>query len=409
MAVNVVAAGGAAASSATGGARAGSMGLGALSTGATGASAADRHGHGTLGWLAGVGAIALVFVVLLPAILLTAIMPGGGAGVQIGAGSPIPAGLVPIFNAAGQDLDVNPYLLASVADQESTFGTGGSWTQVNSAGCVGFMQICIGGAGGDTWDETVHLISGPQQSVVVKDAYRLGQRPASYPLQTSGHPSYNDPFDAVMAAAVVLRDKVGGRPIPSLDATAYQAACGYYGACADSVANYAQTVISRARVWEGESALTSAPPELLDVPAGSAVQKLVALATQIGAMRLPYCWGGGHGANPGPSPGQYCHSTTNAHIFGDPEPGLDCSGAVRWLLVSAGLPDPGPISSGEMGSWLKPGAGRWVTVYYNADHTYMTIAGRPWGTSDSNYRGGAGWIQHPEPTGGYAVAHPSGL
>jgi hypothetical protein len=73
-----------------------------------------------------------------------------------------------------------------------------------------------------------------------------------------------------------------------------------------------------------------------------------------------------------------------------------------------GVPDPGPISSGEIGNWLAPGPGEQVSVYYNADHTFATINGRVWQTSDANYRGGPGWTA-PRSTVGFAVAHPPGL
>ena len=202
----------------------------------------------------GLGAAAAL--VLMP-LLITAAVVGVLAsyaeqtGTQIGPGSPIPAGYIPIFNQAAAVFDVNPYLLASIADQESTFGSGPGWGVVNYAGCVGFMQTCVGGAGGDSWDSTVSLTAHPHLTLAERFAYRLGQRPSGYPQETASHPSYNDPFDAVMAGAVELRGKVGGRPIPKLDATAFQAACGYYGACA----NYAPAVIARAQKWEAESAL----------------------------------------------------------------------------------------------------------------------------------------------------------
>lgn len=408
MAAPVLTAGGVAGASATGDLSAGSLGVDAAAASGGRAVASDANDRGLFPWLIGLAALALIFV-LLPAMVVTVISGGGSPVEQIGTGSPIPSGLIPVFNTAGRAFDVNPYLLASVADQESTFGTGGAWAQVNSAGCVGFMQICVGGQGGDSWDERVTLTSNPHATITVKDAYRYGERPTSYPLQTGAHPSYNDPFDAVMAAAVVLRGKVGGRPIPNLDATAHQAACGYYGACADSVADYAQTVISRAQLWESESALVAPPTSLLDVPAASRLEQIISVATQIGDLKLPYCWGGGHGPTPGPSSGEWCQSQSGARVYNDPELGLDCSGAVRWLLVTVGLKDPGGISSGEMGGWLAPGPGRWVTVYYNAAHTFMVIDGHPWGTSGSNPRGGAGWIAGIEGTAGYSVAHPEGL
>lgn len=208
------------------------------------------------------GAAAAATLMLLPLIVAAAVVAVFAdyqqPGTQIGPGAPIPAAFIPIFNQAGRVFDVNPYLLASIADQESTFGSGPGWNTVNHAGCVGFMQTCIGGAGGDSWDSTVTLTANPRLTLPERLAYRLGNRPAAYPLQSSTHPSYNDPFDAVMAAAVELRGKVAGRPIPNLDATAYQAACGYYGACADHLANYATVVISRAQQWQTQSALS--PP-----------------------------------------------------------------------------------------------------------------------------------------------------
>lgn len=96
-------------------------------------------------------------------------------------------------------------------------------------------------------------------------AYRYGIRPGAYPLATPDHPDYDDPFDAVMAAAVELRAKVGGRPIPDLNGTAYAALCGYYGACVGGGVSYAPVVLARAQQWQAQSALR--PP----APAGELV------------------------------------------------------------------------------------------------------------------------------------------
>ena len=418
MAAAVVAAGGAALESASGTVAGGSaVGAGSFGGGSGAVRGVIRAGQGSgredrdgmLGWLLGGLALAAVFVLMLPVLVVAGIFPAaesGGEVEQIGSGSPIPAGYVPVFNAAASAVDVNPYLLASVADQESSFSSEG----VNSSGCAGFMQIGIGGECGDTWDSTVTLTGSPLITIVVHSAWTLGVRPTSYTGQTATHPDYNDPFDATMAAAVWLRHKVGGRPIPLLDNTAYEAACGYYGACANAVANYAQTVINRARLWESESALSPAALEssTLSATPGTRLADLIEVANEIAAMRIPYCYGGGHAAIPGPSSGLYCHTVTNSFEFHDPEPGLDCSGAVRWLLVSAGYNDPGGIDSGEMGGWLAPGPGRYVNVYYNPEHVFLTVDGHAWGTSDSNYRGGPGWIAAYS-TAGYAVAHPQGL
>jgi cell wall-associated NlpC family hydrolase len=167
----------------------------------------------------------------------------------------IPGQYIPVIAAAAATLDVNPYLLASVAFQESRFQPEG----INSSGCAGIMQIGVGGACGDTWDSSVTLEDANGMgtgSVIVHDAYTLGTRPASAgPAPAT--PDLNDPFDAIMAGAVVLRGKVGGVPIPNLDATAYRALCGYYGACADAVANYAADVFTRAQQWQSSGGLTA--------------------------------------------------------------------------------------------------------------------------------------------------------
>jgi murein DD-endopeptidase MepM/ murein hydrolase activator NlpD len=193
--------------------------------------------------------LVLLTLIVSPLALLSS--TGGSSRISSESG-PIPAGLVPVFNEAARVYEVNAYLLASIADQESAFGTTPGWQSVNGAGCVGLMQLCVGGAGGDSWSAT-------------KDAYRRGQRPFSYSFKTEQHPDVLDSFDNVMAAAVHLRGKVDDRPIPRLDGLAYRALCGYYGACSDGIAgNYAADVLDRARTWEHEASAnpSSATPAL---------------------------------------------------------------------------------------------------------------------------------------------------
>src|SRR5215217_6084271 len=189
---------------------------------------------------AGAALLALLMLIVAPLALISSI---GGGSKQIGRGTDvIPAGLVAVFNEAARVYSVNAYLLAAIAEQESTLGTGPGWRTVNSAGCVGLMQLCVGGRGGDSWSAT-------------KYAYRRGQRPPAYSFMTERHPDVLDSFDNVMAAAVHLRGKVGDQPIPELDRVAYRALCGYYGACADGIAgNYAADVRARARAWQRDAA-----------------------------------------------------------------------------------------------------------------------------------------------------------
>ncbi|MEX2105796.1 MAG: lytic murein transglycosylase [Solirubrobacterales bacterium] len=125
------------------------------------------------------------------------------------------------------------------------------------------------------------------------------------------------------------------------------------------------------------SAPRSAPP---------AVKAAIAAANSISST--PYVWGGGHGS-------WYSY-------------GYDCSGAVSFALYGAGLLDT-PLVSGSLESYGEPGPGRWITIYANASHTYVEIAGLRWDTA-GNPDGVSGPRWHAEPPypEGYVVRHPAG-
>jgi hypothetical protein len=108
----------------------------------------------------------------------------------------------------------------------------------------------------------------------------------------------------------------------------------------------------------------------------------------------PYVWGGGHNA------GKV-----------DPSGGLDCSGAVSYVLQHVGVELPGGVTSGEMGNYLKPGPGL-LTVYYNAGHTFLKLGDEYWGTSVGD-SGAGGLGPHGAPSDSYlseySVAHVPGM
>jgi hypothetical protein len=155
------------------------------------------------------------------------------------------------------------------------------------------------------------------------------------------------------------------------------------------------------------AATCSLVAEPLGRTAARSLARLKAAAIWIESRRLHYCWGGGHGPEPGPSPGSYCWSAAGEQIPGAPEDGLDCSGAVRWLLVLSGFPDPGPLVSNQLGARYPSGPGREVTIYSNVDHVWIEIEGRDWGTASSNFAHGPGY--GPQVTEGFATSHPAGL
>lgn len=110
-----------------------------------------------------------------------------------------------------------------------------------------------------------------------------------------------------------------------------------------------------------------------------------AAARALEKQHLPYTWGGGHSPS------------------GRPAPGLDCSGAVRWVLNKAGINTPSMVAS-QFKSYGKPGPGL-VTIYASDRHVFMKIGNKFFGTSRTNPAGGPGIIEGGEDTGGYTVRH----
>ena len=129
------------------------------------------------------------------------------------------------------------------------------------------------------------------------------------------------------------------------------------------------------------SGIALAPPD-----APEAVQKVINAANTI--VGRPYVWGGGHASF-------YSY-------------GYDCSGSVSFALFGGGL-IPEPLTSGSLEGWGEPGPGKWITVYANADHTFMEIAGLRWDTVGDARGTGPRWHLMPTDTAGFAVRHPPGL
>ena len=100
--------------------------------------------------------------------------------------------------------------------------------------------------------------------------------------------------------------------------------------------------------------------------------------------RFPYRLGGGHGS-----------FVDNAY---------DCSGSVSYALAAAGMLDT-PLTSGDLMRWGEPGPGRWLTVYANPGHVYMTVGGLRFDTSGRAGRRGSRWQRNQRPPRGFAVRH----
>jgi hypothetical protein len=103
----------------------------------------------------------------------------------------------------------------------------------------------------------------------------------------------------------------------------------------------------------------------------------------------PYRWGGGH------------------RSFYDS--GYDCSGAVSYVLHAAGFLSSPLTSGGLATSWGIPGKGYWITVFANAGHTYMKVAGLRFDTSGAgeklNQGSGPRWRKSKRKPRGYSIKH----
>ncbi len=130
--------------------------------------------------------------------------------------------------------------------------------------------------------------------------------------------------------------------------------------------------------------LAAAPME-----APAAVQEIVWAGNEL--IGLPYIYGGGHGS----------------FI----SRGYDCSGTVSYALHGAHLLST-PEDSSEFEGYGAGGIGRWVAIFGNAGHAYMTVAGLRLDTSsadDPSNEQGPRWRPLRPGNPGFVVRHPVGL
>jgi peptidoglycan hydrolase CwlO-like protein len=128
-------------------------------------------------------------------------------------------------------------------------------------------------------------------------------------------------------------------------------------------------------ISESEASAPASAPE--------AIKAAITAANSI--ADTPYIWGGGHGSFE--------------------SSGYDCSGAVSFALHGGGFLES-PLDSTGLETWGSPGPGRWITVYANAEHAWMMIAGLAFDTV-----GGPGPRWHSSPVDspeGFVARHPAG-
>jgi hypothetical protein len=122
-----------------------------------------------------------------------------------------------------------------------------------------------------------------------------------------------------------------------------------------------------------------APPE---------VQQVIGAGNEI--AHLPYRYGGGHAT--------YADTA------------YDCSGSISFVFQAAHLLRA-TVVSGDLEHWGAPGPGKWITVFANAGHTFMYVAGLRFDTV-ALAEGGSRWSGRSATEGDlstFTVRHPPGL
>jgi Transglycosylase SLT domain len=328
------------------------------------------------GWKIALGAAAALLPMLLVSGLFVAANSSAGGGqscvVKGSSGDEIPADYVPWLEKAASRYHLGPRgfsIVAAIHKVESDFGRSplpGVHSGTNSAGAAGPGQFLF-----STW--------------------------ATYGVDAtgSGRPDIYSIPDSIFATANYLH--ASGAPGNWRGAIfAYNHADWYVEEVLQIASSFGA----------GEVCTAVASTQLGEVPT-EPLARIQYVARWIEDQRIHYCWGGGHATKPGPSTGSYCWSAAGRQVFGAPEKGLDCSGAVRWLLVLSGYKDPGPLVSGDFASTYPSGRGQHVTIWSNVDHVFVEIDGRDWGTSDSNFAHGPGFGL--QSTAGFVANHPPGL
>jgi hypothetical protein len=249
----------------------------------------------------------------------------------------IPPERLRLYEQAGSQFNIDWSFLASIGAQECS---NGDCAGTNSSGCAGPMQIayvrgspCSPGPGPTLWER-----------------YAVSAHPGQAP-------SVNDPADAIDTAARILREDMGAPPTGGTYNEYRQAACRYYGACADASVSYAEEVMARAVQYgfTGTGSPTPSSPPLAEpingspgecsatvlVPEASGSSQIVRVAeSQLG-----------QGENP---------ENSNCTIYGPCEEW--CSLFAAWVWQHAGVPLPGATAlyaySGSLYTWAHEHGGR---------------------------------------------------
>jgi cell wall-associated NlpC family hydrolase len=201
-----------------------------------------------------------------------------------------------------------------------------------------------------------------------------------------GHPQVVQP----VAGAAAKVGRVGAVSAPAIAGVSVDPA----GAPSSLPTPLSVTDIRKELAQSGMSASTTqatlTPDGLAVAPVGApaAVGAVIAAGNQI--ARLPYRYGGGH-------------MTYEDSAY-------DCSGSISYVFAAAHLLNH-TVVSGELEHWGDPGPGKWITVFANAGHTFMYVAGLRFDTvalAETGSRWSGRSADEPD-LKTFSVRHPPGL
>jgi hypothetical protein len=330
----------------------------------------------------------------------------------------IPASFLTVYEQVGTRYKLPWEVLAGIGKEECEHGRNPdpSCTPrpgargpgiANCCGASGPMQIGIGGASGDSYDKLRRFL--PDPALGPHDPTTAVQLAALYLLKLAGAPT-GQPIDSYRPAILDYNHDPAYADRVLADAHAYQGAgTAPVGAC-DGAFGTPLVPGTKARILADGTAAAPA-----DAPA--AVQEMIAAGNRID--HFAYSYGGAHGApaqtmsqtspNPAAVPGAEEHGA----------PGYDCSSATSYVLWGGGLGQSllggGVDDSTALERVGLPGPGKWVTIYANAGHAYIEVAGIYLDTA-----AGLGNPPDPPSTGprwstvgtgpeGFVARHPPGM
>ena len=156
--------------------------------------------------------------------------------------------------------------------------------------------------------------------------------------------------------------------------------------CTSSIFNVRAKQPYQYQLKYGESVILRNGYAIAPRHAPQVVHRIVAAGNRI--KGLPYKLGGGHKRVE--------------------DNGYDCSGAVSYVLIKAGLLKS-PMTSKGLRHYGHRGKGEWITLYARNGHTFIVVGGLRFDTGYNGEGRGPSWTVNDRPTRGHFMRHPNNL